>query len=141
MAPNATYLQRGEALDYKNSTTEVIPHGTIVVIGTRIGVTGCDIPPGQLGTIHVCGVFRIKKTDTDAITIGQPVYYDGTGITGQAPAAPSGGIDTQNEGGDGQDEGDGEDGGTTAEDTAIEVGYAAADAAAGDETVLVKING
>lgn len=128
MAPNATYLQRGEALDYKNSTTEVIPHGTIVVIGTRIGVTGCDIPPGQLGTIHVCGVFRIKKTDTDAIAIGQTVYYDGTGITGQPSTAS-----VQN---GGEDEGD-----AATADTAIEVGYAAADAAAGDETVLVKLNG
>lgn len=139
MAPNATYLQRGEALDYKNSTTELIPHGTIVVIGTRIGVTGCDIPPGQLGTIHVCGVFKIKKTDTDAISLGQTVYYDGTGITGQAPAAPSGGVAPQKEG---DDDGDSDSDDTaTAEDTAIEVGYAAADAAAGDETVLVKLNG
>lgn len=130
MAPNATYLQRGEALDYKNSTTEVIPHGTIVVIGTRIGVTGCDIPPGQLGTIHVCGVFRIKKTDTDAITIGQTVYYDGTGITGQPSTAS-----VQNEGED-EDESN-----AATVDTAIEIGYAADAAAAGDETVLVKLNG
>ena len=125
MAPNATYLQRGEALDYKNETEATIPHGTIVTIGPRIGVTGCDIQPGRLGTIHVCGVFRIKKTDTAAIGIGQTVYYDGTGITGQ----PTMQID------------DGDEDETAAVDTAIEVGYAAADAAATDETVLVKING
>lgn len=134
MAPNATYLQRGEALDYKNSTTELIPHGTIVVIGTRIGVTGCDIPPGQLGTIHVCGVFKIKKTDTDAISLGQTVYYDGTGITGQPST-----LSVQSESGDG--DGDDGEGDAAMVDTAIEVGYAAADADAGDETVLVKLNG
>lgn len=129
MAPTATYLQRGEALDYKNTTTALIPHGTIVAIGTHIGVTGCDIPPGQLGTLHVCGVFRIKKTDTTAISLGQTVYYDGTGITGQAPT-PS--VTPQAQG---------DSSSATAEDTAIEVGYAAADAAAADDTVLVKLNG
>lgn len=133
MAPTATYLQRGEALDYRNTTEETIPHGTIVTIGTRIGVTGCEIPPGKLGSIHVCGVFRIKKTDTAAIGIGQTVYYDGTGITGQAPKPPSGG------GGSVQSQSEGDS--TTAEDTAIEVGYAADDAAASDDTVLVKLNG
>jgi len=111
MAPNATYLQRGEALDYTNTTEETIPHGTIVTIGTRIGVAGCDIPPGKLGTLHVVGVFRIKKTETAAMAQGQTAYYDGTGITG------------------------------TSSDSAIEIGYIAAPAEASDETVLVKLNG
>lgn len=111
MAPNATYLQRGEALDYTNTTEQTIPHGTIVTVGTRIGVTGCEIPPGQLGTLHMVGVFRIKKTGTDAMTMGQTAYFDGTGITGASS------------------------------DAAIEVGYVAADADASAETVLVKLNG
>lgn len=135
MAPNATYLQRGEALDYRNTTESTIPHGTIVTFGTRIGVTGCDIPPDHLGTIYVCGVFRIKKTDTNAISMGQTVYFDGTGITGQEPAASegagSGDVSTQTD--SSKD--------TPTVDTVIEIGYAAADADAKDDTVLVKING
>lgn len=111
MAPTATYLQRGEALDYRNTTEETIPHGTIVTIGTRIGVTGCEIAPGKLGSLHVCGVFRIKKTDTAAMEQGQTAYFDGTGITG------------------------------TSGDTAIEVGYVAEPAEAAEETVLVKLCG
>lgn len=111
MAPTATYLQRGEALDYRNTTEETIPHGTIVTIGTRIGVTGCEIPPGKLGSLHVCGVFRIKKTDTAAMEQGQTAYFDGTCITG------------------------------TSGDNAIEVGYVAEAAEAAAETVLVKLNG
>ena len=111
MAPTATYLQRGEALDYRNTTEETIPHGTIVTIGTRIGVTGCEIPPGKLGSLHVCGVFRIKKTDAAAMEQGQTAYFDGTGITG------------------------------TSDDNAIEVGYVAEAAEAAAETVLVKLNG
>lgn len=105
----AEYLQRGEALDYTNATEETIPEDAVVTIGTRIGVTGCPIPPGKTGTLHVVGVFEIAKTGTAAVEIGQPVYYDGDGIT----------------------------------DTAGDVvaGYAAAPAAAGDTTILVKLCG
>lgn len=105
----AEYLQRGEALDYTNATEETIPEDAVVTIGTRIGVTGRPIPPGKTGTLHVVGVFEIAKTGTAAVEIGQPVYYDGDGIT----------------------------------DTAGDVvaGYAAAPAAAGDATILVKLCG
>lgn len=53
MAKTAAYVQRGEALDYKNGTEEMIPAGTVVLVGKRIGVAGCDIPAGAVGTIHV----------------------------------------------------------------------------------------
>lgn len=80
----ATYLQRGEALDYTNATDELIPQDTIVTVGDRIGVTGCPIPPGKVGTLHMGGVFSIKKTGTATIAMGQTVYFDGTGITDTA---------------------------------------------------------
>lgn len=115
MATKAEYLQRGEALDYTNGTEETIKAGVIVPVGTRIGVAGCDIPPGQVGSLHMVGVFRIAKTGTAAIAMGQTVYFDGTGITGAAA--------------------------TGDEDTSIEVGYAAAPADAADTEVLVKISG
>ena len=107
----AEYLQRGEALDYTNATENTIPAGAIVTIGTKLGVAGCDILPGQTGSLHVCGVFRIKKNDAAAMEQGQTAYFDGTGITG------------------------------TSGDNAIEVGYAAEAADAAAETVLVKLNG
>ncbi len=77
----AAYLQRGEALDYTNATEETIPNGAIVTIGTRIGVTGCPIPPGKTGTLHMVGVYEIAKADTAAVEQGTTVYFDGTGIT------------------------------------------------------------
>ena len=105
----AEYLQRGESLDYTNATEDTIPDGAVVAIGSRVGVTGCPIPPGRTGSLHVVGVFEIAKTGTTAVELGQTVYFDGTGVT----------------------------------DTAGDVvaGYAAAPAAAGDDTILVKING
>lgn len=107
----AEYWQRGETLDYTNGTEAVIPANTIVSLGTRVGVTGCDIAPGKVGSLHVCGVFEMPKTGTAAIAMGATVYFDGTGITG-----------------------------TSGSDT-IEVGYAAAPAAAADTVIKVKLCG
>ncbi len=80
----AEYLQRGESLDYTNATEDTIPDGAVVAIGSRIGVTGCPIPPGKTGSLHVVGVFEIAKTGTAAIEMGQTLYFDGTGITDTA---------------------------------------------------------
>lgn len=109
MTIKAEYLQRGESLDYTNATEDTIPDGAVVKIGSRIGVTGCPIPPGKTGSLHVTGVFEIAKSGSEAIEMGQTVYFDDTGITGTS--------------------GD------------VEAGYAAAPAAANDETVLVKLRG
>ena len=76
------------------------------------------LEPGQTGSLHVGGVWEIKKTGTAAITMGQTVYFDGTGIT------------------------DAKDNGATTNPTAyIEAGFAAADAKADAETILVKLRG
>lgn len=110
MATKAEFWQRGEALDYTNPDNVTIEANSIVKIGSRIGVAGTTIEPGKTGSLHVGGVWGIKKTGAAAIEMGQTVYYDGSGITDAA------------------------DGNT-------EVGYAAAPSAAGDATILVKLNG
>ena len=40
----AEYIQKGEALDYRNATDKTIPCDTVVAVGGRIGVTGGEIP-------------------------------------------------------------------------------------------------
>lgn len=77
----AVYVQRGESLDYLNTTDETIEAGTVIELETLVGVAGTDIPAGQLGSVHVTGVFQIPKTDAAEIPMGTEVYYDGTGIT------------------------------------------------------------
>ena len=96
----ATYWQRGEALDYVNTTDETIPANTVVEIVSRIGVTGGDIEPGQTGTLHVCGVFELPKTDVTEITMGTAVYSDGTGITATAASNTPAGYAAQAAGAD-----------------------------------------
>lgn len=77
----AAFWQRGEVIDYKNTTKMTIPANTVVAIGSRVGVAGGDIPPGEIGALHVCGVFEMPKADEDEIQIGTDVYSTGEGIT------------------------------------------------------------
>lgn len=107
----ATYLQRGESLDYLNSTNKAIAAGTIISLVSRIGVAGTTIEPGELGSVHVTGVFKVTKNDTTEIPMGALVHFDGTGVTATSTA-----------------------------DT-VPAGYAAATAAAADTTMLVKLLG
>lgn len=80
----ATYWQRGESLDYLNSGDAVIEANTIISLGTRIGVAGTSINPGETGSVHVTGVYEMDKTESEEIAMGAAVYFDGTGITGTA---------------------------------------------------------
>ena len=106
----ATFLQRGEALDYVNSGDAVIEAGAVVVLGTKIGVAAADIAAGATGAVHVEGVFEMPaKSGESAIAQGAAVYWNGTAVT----AASSG---------------------------ATLAGYAAAAMTAGTEKILVKIN-
>lgn len=108
---NATYVQRGEALDYTNSTEAVIPAGSVISLTTRIGVAGTNIDPGAVGSIHVVGVFSMDKTDSEEVAMGDALYFDTA--TGKITKT-----------------------GTSATPPA---GYAAAPSAAAETTVLVNI--
>ena len=105
----ATYWQRGDTLDYKNDTDTKIEANTIISFGSHIGVAGTDIFPGELGSLHVTGIFEMPKTDTTVIEMGTDIYFDGAGIT------------------------------ATKGDSTIPAGYAAQAAAAEDRIILVKL--
>lgn len=107
----ATYWQRGETIDYKNATEATIPANTVISLGTRIGVAGTDIAVGEVGSLHVVGVFAFDKTESEKITAGEGVYFD----------AETGKITKTGEG-------------------KVPAGYAVAEAAEADATVLVQIS-
>ncbi len=77
----ATYWQRGETLDYTNTSTETIEANTVIVFGTHIGIAGTHILPGETGVLHVTGVFEIPKAEKQALEMGINVYFDGSGVT------------------------------------------------------------
>lgn len=108
----AEYWQRGETLDFVNSTGKVIEANTIIVLGQRIGVAGTEIPAGKKGTVHVEGIYSFPKAKSTAITAGALVYWDKTNNCL-----------------------------TTTSTSNILAGYAAEAAGENDATVLVKING
>lgn len=114
----AEYIQKGEALDYRNATDKAIPCDTVVAVGGRVGVTGGEIKPGELGSLHMVGVYKLPKTGTGAIEMGAAVYFDGAGITGAE-----------------------NDGAASSPTAYTPAGYAAAPALAADTHVLVKLAG
>lgn len=114
----ATYWQRGESLDYVNSTNAVIEANTIIPISGRIGIAGTSINPNEKGSLHVTGVFEIAKTEDKEILQGTDVYFDGEGITSAA-----------------------NDGKPESPTSYAKAGYAAQTAAQSDKTILVKLLG
>lgn len=77
----ASYSQRGESLDYKNTSEAVIAANTIIPITTRVGVAGDAIAVNEVGSLHVAGVFEMPKNEDDEIAMGAAVFFDGTQIT------------------------------------------------------------
>lgn len=86
----AVYWQRGESLDYVNSGDSVIEANTIIDLGTRIAVAGTSINPGEKGSVHVTGVYRIDKKDEGAVSFGAAVCFSENGITAKAEGTPAG---------------------------------------------------
>lgn len=110
----ATYIQPGNSLDYDNTTNKIIEAGSVLDLVTRIGVAGNTILPGEVGSIHMFGVFEITKTKNEPIKQGTALYFDGTGM-----------VTDEKEG----------------DKTFTPSGYAAHDAAATEETIKVKLLG
>lgn len=72
----AEYCHKGESLDYTNGSDSKIEANQVVSLRTRIGVAGTEINQKETGSIHVEGVFKLKKASSEAITMGTSVYYD-----------------------------------------------------------------
>ena len=71
----ATYVQKGENINYKNPTEDKIALGTLIIIGAICAVAADDIEPGEIGTVATTGSWNSPKHNT-AIEIGEKVYYD-----------------------------------------------------------------
>lgn len=71
----ATYWQKGNTLDYKNTGSKKIDAGTVVILNKRIGVAGTDIEVNTTGSVHVTGVYEMNKA-AEMLEIGEELYYD-----------------------------------------------------------------
>lgn len=71
----AIFYSKGEAIDYRPETA--VAAGEIVVQGKLVGIARLDIPAGTLGSLAVCGVFKVTKGSTTTFAAGAEVYFDG----------------------------------------------------------------
>lgn len=69
----ATYVQRGESLDF--IPTNDITAGDVVIRKMLAGVAKLDIPAGTLGALAINGVYDIAKGDA-SFEAGDKVYWD-----------------------------------------------------------------
>jgi Uncharacterized conserved protein len=127
----ASYWQRGETIDYVNSGTNTIEANTIIVLGSRIGIAGTDILPGEKGTLHVTGVFEMPKGSGE-IAAGADVYYSED--DGQITTSAESSVKAVSETGDESSKTD------TSTNSNTKAGFAVEDAGNDDSFVFVKIN-
>ncbi|MDR1165739.1 MAG: DUF2190 family protein [Deltaproteobacteria bacterium] len=73
-----TLVQNGKTIHYQNTSGELIPSGTLVVIGTggQVGVAQTDIGPNATAALTVVGVHRLAKNPDEAFAQGDTLYYD-----------------------------------------------------------------
>lgn len=74
----AAFWQRGETIDYRNSTTSAIEANTVMAFGKRVAVAGMTIAPGETGSLHVTGTYRFEKAEGE-IAEGEEVYLSAEG--------------------------------------------------------------
>lgn len=71
----AIFYSKGECIDYRPETA--VAAGEIVVQGKLVGITRLDIPAGTLGSLAVCGVFKVAKGSSVTFAAGAEVYLEG----------------------------------------------------------------
>lgn len=72
------FYQPGIVQDYVNPGPDVLAAGSIVDLGSDVGVADNDIAANQLGGLRRAGVYNIPNPDDTAFAVGATVNWDGT---------------------------------------------------------------
>lgn len=72
------YIQKGDRIQFANSTGGTITSGSGVLVGKRVGVAVADIANTTTGILAMEGVFNLPKLSTDVIAQGDLLYWDNT---------------------------------------------------------------
>ena len=81
----ATYVQRGEAVDFIPSRD--VEAGEVLRFGDLLGVVKIPVKAGENGALHLNGIYDFDKGN-EAITAGKSVFWDAA--TSQAGTAADG---------------------------------------------------
>lgn len=76
MAHTASFVQKGDTIDYVNSTGGAIPHNNVVVLTNRIGVSLETIAEDATGGVRVTGVFELPSVENAAFAVGDILFWD-----------------------------------------------------------------
>ena len=72
-----TYIQDGNVIQFTASST--IAADDVVVIGNKqLGIALVDIATSSTGSVATEGVFQLAKNTSDAVVIGQKLWWDAT---------------------------------------------------------------
>lgn len=80
------FVQSAGNLLWTNPSTDV-SSGELVDIGERYAVALVDIASNETGTVKTDGVFEFLRSETNAVTIGDPIYYSNATTIKAAGAA------------------------------------------------------
>lgn len=72
-----TYIQKGEIIDYTNSSGAAIGYGDVVPLVSRIGIAAENIPIGITGSLKTEGIYELPAVNNAAFAVGDPLYWDG----------------------------------------------------------------
>ena len=71
----ARFIHDGKSVDFFPATD--IPAGSVVILGSLVGITKLDVKSNTLGAVSVVGVYDVEKTNI-AVPLGSKVYWDAT---------------------------------------------------------------
>ncbi len=72
----ANFIQKGDVIDFTNTTEIDIAYGQVVVLGNHVCVAAECIKAGEAGGLRTNGVFEFDADKNVEIKIGDQVYYD-----------------------------------------------------------------
>ena len=67
-------VQKGDVLDFKNTTGNPIVSGAPVAMEDMVGVAQVDIPENEIGSVAVAEVWELPKLTGTAVPQGKKVY-------------------------------------------------------------------
>ena len=71
----ARFIHDGKSVDFFPATD--VPAGSVVILGSLVGITKLDVKSNTLGAVAVVGVYDVEKTNV-AVPLGSKVYWDAT---------------------------------------------------------------
>lgn len=77
-----TFVKPGNEINFILADSTTILSGEVVVAGSLVGVSAATYTSGvgtnTVGVMEVTGVHRLPKVTTEAVSLGQKLYYDTT---------------------------------------------------------------